>query len=171
MRDGGKGVVLRPRRAMIHNLVEMAGLFALWFAFRGIEGLKFESEACLLAAIVLLAIMTVIAIRPPAMVLLPDTIVIRRFQGSTEVDRSYCIGYMLRRAEGVIGGASSSSNRSCTSPTGSATARLPRFRRSGAIGPVVCSRHMSRYPPKTSSMPGNRMQPPRPPHNARRRAS
>jgi hypothetical protein len=109
--DGGKDVVLRPRFALMLNVVGAVGFFAFWIVFRNVKGMGFESGSALVGEVWMLGLLIVVAIRPPVIHLRHDDIVIRSFGGSTEVDRKHYLGYTFRKAERIIGGESNSSTR------------------------------------------------------------
>ena len=122
--------MLRPRVAMLLNVVGALGFFAFWIAFRDAKGMGFLSGVALVASAWMLGLVIVVAIRPPMIQLRHDGIAIRRFWGSTEVDREHYSGYTFRRMNRVVGGESNSSNRdlfiSYRLVTGSTTA-APAF--------------------------------------------
>jgi hypothetical protein len=109
--DGGQDVALRPRMALMLNVAGAVGFFAFWIAFRDVKGMGFESGSALVGEVWMLGLLGVVAIRPPVLHLQPDDIVIRRFSGSTRVDRKHYLGYSFRRADRIIGGESNSSSR------------------------------------------------------------
>ena len=104
--------MLRPRRAWIVQVVGTVLLLTLGLATHSVKGFGFESTALLLFGALMVLSLIVIAIRPPSIRLQQQAIVIERLGRSVVIDREHFLSFTFRRASRVVGGESTSSNRS-----------------------------------------------------------
>jgi len=96
-------------------MIQVAGtavLLMLGLSTHSLPGFGFESGVLLLLGLLLAVSLIVLGIRPPAIRLQPQSIVVNRLGRSVAIDRDHFLDYSFRRAPRVVGGESTSSNRS-----------------------------------------------------------